>query len=286
MKTSNWIVYAAITTVFWGVWGAFIEIPEKAGFPATLGYCAWALSMIPCSLYALRLVGWRVEVSRSAVVNGSLIGLLGAGGQLILFKALETGPAYIVFPLISLSPVVTILFSCMFLKEKGSPRQWVGIFFSLVAIFILSYKDPTDHEALNLGWLFSSILVFFMWGAQGYYMKMANGSVSAESIFFYMTVSGLLFIPYAMYITDFSESINWGFSGAYSALLIQSLNAFGALMLVYAYRYGKAIVVSPVTASLAPIITVVISLLIYSVAPGILVSFGMILALVAVFLMA
>jgi drug/metabolite transporter (DMT)-like permease len=286
MKTSNWIIYAAITTIFWGVWGAFIEIPEKAGFPATLGYCAWALTMIPCALYALRLTAWRIDVSKSAVVYGALIGLLGAGGQLILFKALETGPAYIVFPLISLSPVITIVFSCVFLKEKGSTRQWIGIVFSLIAIFILSYKDPTDHEGLNFGWVVSSILVFFMWGAQGYYMKVANGTMNAESIFFYMAVSGLLFIPYAIYITDFSESINWGFSGAYSALLIQSLNAFGALMLVYAYRYGKAIVVSPVTAALAPIITVVISLLIYSVTPGILVSFGMVLALVAVFLMA
>jgi hypothetical protein len=33
-----WLFYALITTLFWGVWGAFIEIPEKSGFPATLGY--------------------------------------------------------------------------------------------------------------------------------------------------------------------------------------------------------------------------------------------------------
>ena len=42
MKTSiwtgkkAWFAFALITTVFWGIWGAFIEIPEKAGFPATL----------------------------------------------------------------------------------------------------------------------------------------------------------------------------------------------------------------------------------------------------------
>ncbi len=286
MKSSNWIIYAAITTIFWGVWGAFIEIPEKAGFPATLGYCAWALTMIPCALYALRLTRREIDTSRHAVMHGMLIGLLGAGGQLILFKALETGPAYIVFPLISLSPVITILFSCVFLKETGSRRQWTGIFFSLMAICILSYKDPTDHDGPHFGWLLSSVLVFFMWGAQGYCMKVANNTVDAESIFFYMTVSSLVLIPYAIYITDLSESINWGFSGVYSALLIQSLNAFGALMLVYAYRYGKAIVVSPLTAALSPIITVVISLLIYSVVPGIFVSAGMVLAFTAILLMA
>src|SRR5256885_9776784 len=33
-STKLWLFYAIITTVFWGIWGAFIEIPEKAGFPA------------------------------------------------------------------------------------------------------------------------------------------------------------------------------------------------------------------------------------------------------------
>lgn len=285
MKNSNWIMYAAITTVFWGVWGAFIEIPEKKGFPATLGYCAWALTMIPCTMYALRLIGWRIDLSRKAMLYGGLIGILGAGGQLILFKALETGPAYIVFPLISLSPVVTIIFSTIFLKERASLRHWTGIVLSLIAIFILSYKDSTGHSVDSYGWLFSAVTVFFMWGAQGYYMKVANDTVDAESIFFFMTMGSLLLIPYAIYTTDFSMSINWGLSGFYSALVIQSLNAFGALMLVYAYRFGKAIVVSPFTA-LSPIITVVISLIIYSVVPSLLVTSGMTLALVAIFLMA
>lgn len=285
MKSSNWIIYAAITTVFWGVWGAFIEIPEKAGFPATLGYCAWALTMIPCALYALKVAGWQIDTGRRSVVHGMLIGLLGAGGQLVLFKVLETGPAYIVFPLISLSPVVTIIFSTLFLKERGSLRQWSGIFLSLVAIFILSYQEPTGESVDDFGWVFSSVLVFLMWGAQGYFMKVANNTGAAESIFFFMTVSGLLFIPYAIYLTDFSGDINWGWSGVYAASLIQFLNAFGALMLVYAYRYGKAIVVSPVTA-LSPIITVVMSLFVYALIPGAFVSLGILLALVAIFLMA
>lgn len=55
-KTRSWLTYAIITTIFWGVWGALIEIPEKAGFPATLRYVVWALTMIPCAAIALYLV--------------------------------------------------------------------------------------------------------------------------------------------------------------------------------------------------------------------------------------
>jgi hypothetical protein len=57
----TWLLFALITTFTFGVWGAFIEIPEKAGFPATLGYSIWALTMIPCALVALRIAGWHLD---------------------------------------------------------------------------------------------------------------------------------------------------------------------------------------------------------------------------------
>ena len=47
---------------------------------------------------------------------------------------------------------------------------------------------------------------------------------------------------------------------------IQSLNSIGALTLVYAYRYGKAVIVSPME-GLSPMVTVLLSLIILSVIP-------------------
>jgi hypothetical protein len=64
------------------------------------------------------------------------------------------------------------------------------------------------------------------------------------------------------------------------------LNAIGALMLVYAFRYGKAIIVSPLTNAGAPVITIIISLSIYAVLPHYIIMSGMILAISAIFLMA
>ena len=119
-EKKNWLLYASVTAIFWGIWGAFIEIPEKAGFPATLGYVVWALTMIPCSFLALRFIKWKLEYNVRSIVLGSIIGLLGAGGQLLLFQALRDGPAYIVFPLISLFPILTIALSMILLKEKAT----------------------------------------------------------------------------------------------------------------------------------------------------------------------
>lgn len=111
MNKKLWLLYALITTISWGVWGAFIEIPEKAGFPATMGYIVWALTMVPCAIIALMVIKWKLETDLRSILLGSTIGFLGAGGQLLLFQALRDGPAYIVFPLISLFPVLTIFLS-------------------------------------------------------------------------------------------------------------------------------------------------------------------------------
>lgn len=286
MKAHLWLPFTLITLLFWGVWGALIEIPEQAGFPATLGYSVWALTMIPPALVAGINVRWRLDFTRRSVVHGLIIGLLGAGGQLVLFQALRMGPAYIVFPIISVSPLVTILLSATLLKEKATGRGWIGIALALVAILLLSYQEPDSGNVHGYLWLVLALGVFLAWGLQAFYLKVANNHMNAESIFFYMMLTGLALIPVALLMTDFSQPINWGIKGPYLMAAIQMLNSVGALCLVYAFRYGRAIIVSPLINAGAPVITILLSLISYAVVPHPVVASGIVLAVVAAFLMA
>ena len=88
-----------------------------------------------------------------------------------------------------------------------------------------------------------------------------------------------MFIPVAIFLTDFSGPVNCGLSGPWLAAVIQLLNAVGALFLVYAFRYGKAIVVSPLVNAGAPLLTSVISLAIAGSLPGSYKLAGIMLAL-------
>jgi hypothetical protein len=58
-----------------------------------------------------------------------------------------------------------------------------------------------------------------------------------------------------------------------------------ALCLVYAFRYGKAIIIAPMTTALSLVITVVISLAIYTVIPHTLIIAGILLAITSAVLM-
>ncbi|MEX1212526.1 MAG: DMT family transporter [Balneolaceae bacterium] len=281
-----WLLFALITTLFWGVWGALIEIPERAGFPATLSYVVWSLTMIPPSLVALKLIGWKLDKAPRSILLGMSVGLLGAGGQLILFQTLSIAPAYLVYPLISLSPVVTIMMAFFFLGERTHTLGWFGILAAMIAIPLLSWSPPEGAGGIEGGlWLFPALLVFLAWGLQAFIIKFANETMQAENIFFYMMLSALLMAPAAWWMTDWSEPIHWGFSGPGAAALIQSLNAIGALFLVYAFRYGKAMIVSPLCNAVAPVITIILSLAIYSVWPHPVPLTGMVLAILATFLL-
>ncbi len=102
----------------------------------------------------------------------------------------------------------------------------------------------------------------------------------------YTVITALALIPFAIWMTDFSLPINWGFEGPYLAAMIQVLNAIGFVCLVYAFRYGKAIIVSPMVNAMPPVITVIISLIIYQLIPHPVIIAGMVLAVIAALLLA
>lgn len=289
MNKKTGIFYAIITIVLWGVWGAFIEIPEKAGFPATLGYSVWALTMIPVALFAMHQVSWKLDNDRVSAAIGMAAGLMGCGGQLILFQCLRLGPAYIIFPIISLYPVVTIILSLIFLREKAGRNSWIGIVLALIAILLLSYQPPENTTMKGYVWLLLSMVVFLLWGVQAYLMKLGSSglksrTVKPESFTVYTMISAIVLIPFAILMTDVSQPINWGFHGLVAAAFIQSFNAVGYLFFAYSIRYGKAIIVVPLM-SLAPVVTVILSLIIYSVIPHPVIITGMILAFISIYIL-
>jgi drug/metabolite transporter (DMT)-like permease len=266
LNSRHWLGYALLTTAAWGVWGAFTGYPSEHGFPDTLTYVVWALTMLLPAAWALKKIGWRLKSDARSIALGMAIGLLGAGGQLILFHAVTIGPTYLIFPIVSLSPAVTIVLSFLLLGERTGKLGMAGILLALISLPLFDYSPETGTQ-FGL-WFFLSVAIMVAWGLQAYYIKLANATMDAESIFVYMTLSGLLLVPGAWLLTDFSKPVYLGLSGPYLAAGIQLLNAVGALLLVYAFRYGKAIVVSPLINAGAPLLTTAISLALAGEMPG------------------
>jgi drug/metabolite transporter (DMT)-like permease len=282
-NTRSWIFYAALLILFWGVWGAFSALPAtKYGYPDEMIYSIWALTMIIPAVFALR--GQRFDRRPRATVYGLLIGLTGAGGQLLLFQALTMGPAYLIFPIVSLSPAITVVMAMILLRERISKLAVVGLVAALAAIVLFSVTSASSDGSSG-PWLPLAILICVAWGVQAYFMrKTATIGVNEATTFGWMAISGLILIPFALFSlggipTDFPWQAPALTAGT------QLLNAVGALFLVMAFSRGKATIVAPTTNALAPALTIVVSLIAYQTLPTPYGAIGIVLALVGSTLM-
>lgn len=275
-KKHNWLLYAIITMVTWGIWGAF---SDQTTLPKTMVYVIWALSMIPCALAALVNIRFKLDVRTKPALLSLLVGLLGAGGQLVLFLALDYAPAYLVMPMISVAPIVTVLLSATFLKEKVSRLGVLGIVLAFVALVCFALPDNTDGAVSSWIWIVYASVVFIAWGVQAFVMKLANNNTpDAESVFVYMALSAVVLIPLALLMGKSSgEGVT--FPELTKVFFVQILNAVGAFTLVYANRYGKAMVIAPLADACAPVIMCVISLILYSAVPTVPQCIGIVAAI-------
>lgn len=265
-KKHNWLLYALITMVTWGVWGAF---SDQTSLPKNLIYVVWALSMVPCALAALINIKFKLDIRPKPALLSMAVGLLGAGGQLVLFLALDYAPAYLVMPMISVAPIVTVLLSALFLKERVSRLGILGIVLAFVALVCFALPDNTDGGAAKSWiWIVYASVVFICWGIQAFVMKLANNSTpDAESVFVYMAIAAVLMIPVALLMGDGTSMTAQGWGELTKVFFVQILNSIGAFTLVYANRYGKAMIVAPLADACAPVIMCVISLLLYAAVP-------------------
>jgi drug/metabolite transporter (DMT)-like permease len=275
-SSRSWIVYAGLLVLFWGVWGAFSGLPaSEYGYPDEMIYILWSFTMLIPAFFALRRD--RFDKRPVAAGYGLLIGLTGAGGQLLLFKALTIGPAYLIFPLISISPAITVLMALVILRERISRLAGLGVGAALLSIPLFSISGSGgDAEAGT--WVVLALLITLAWGVQAYFMKKAAiEGVNDGTTFAYMTISGLLLVPVALATMGSLPEAPW--QAPALTLVTQVLNAVGALFLVMALSRGKATIVAPTTNALAPVLTIALSLAIYQTLPSIYAALGMILAI-------
>jgi uncharacterized membrane protein len=216
-------------------------------------YAVWAVSMVIPTGIVLR--GAEIDRRPLAVGYGLAIGLTGAGGQLLLLRALALGPAYLIFPVVALSPAITVILAVVLLRERIHPVATVGVVMTLVAAVLLGYS-PGSPASPTGGWM---------------------PLVGDVTSFAYMTLCGLLLVPVALLMTGDSQ-LGYPWQAPVLAAGTQLLNAIAALFMVMTLSRGKAALVVPVTSALSPVLTTVLSLAAYQHVPSAVVALGILLA--------
>ena len=132
-----WMLSALVTLLAWGVWGFFSKLASTYTRPRqTLLF--QVAGVMAVGLVVLSLERFRIDWSPQGFGWSFAAGFVNFIGFLFFFAAVEKGKVSTVIAMSSLYPVVTIVLSILFLQEKISAREGLGIVCALLAGFLLA----------------------------------------------------------------------------------------------------------------------------------------------------
>ena len=191
----------------------------------------------------------------------TLTGVLGGSGNVALYKALQIGgEGSVVVPLTGMYPLVTVVLARVLLKERLNRIQTLGIGLALVAIYLFSPRESlgatvTWRSAFS-AWMMYGLIALVLFGVACITMKFATRYISDELSTIFYTLGYILLaivIIVAGSVAWHVSMKNWGL-GVFVGLLMNG----ATLTLFVAYRWGKASIVTPLTA-LYPLVTVLLA---------------------------
>lgn len=141
----HWMVYASIAIALWGICGLFMKLGTN---------CLSARSMVIWVTVGFLLMVplmWRMTtlhgLSLGIVSVGLMGGLANGLGNWAVFLCLEKGAkASVAIPLTALYPLFTVVLATVFLKERPTGLQWIGIALALAAGAMLSYEGTNEAQ--------------------------------------------------------------------------------------------------------------------------------------------
>src|SRR2546425_11602785 len=129
---ADWVYYSLLAIVFWGFVGLFQKLGASRISADSL--LVWLMAGYILTLPYLLATDDIFTLSSRDIFVGVLGGITNGLGSWSLFAALENGAkASVAIPLTALYPLLTILLAVVFLAERLTPLQGVGILFAIVA---------------------------------------------------------------------------------------------------------------------------------------------------------
>jgi transporter family protein len=254
-----WLTWTLVTLLSWGIWAVLAKglgdtlTPEQSQALSTLG-------MLP--IFAPLAMMKRTPLHQASG-TGLLLALVGGIvtclGNIAYYSALARGEKVAaIVSLTALYPLVTIWLAVVVLRERLNGVQVAGVMLSFVAIWLFNIQSDGGFLSATIVY---AVLPIVLWGLSGFLQKVATNYLSAENaalvyLSAFVPVGIVLAVrePWPAVITPRTWAL---------VIAVGFFLAFGNFAVLAAFaRGGKAAVIAPL-ASLYPIISVPIAVLVF-----------------------
>jgi len=136
----HWTIYAGVAILLWGINGLFMKLgtnrvsARSMVIWVTVGFVV----LLPWMWKLTSLAGLSTKVLMVGLIAGAVNGL----GNWAVFACLERGAkASVAIPLTALYPLCTIALAMVFLRERPTGLQWIGIALAVAGGAMLSRES-------------------------------------------------------------------------------------------------------------------------------------------------
>ena len=135
----HWMVYASVAIVLWGINGLFMKLGTNRVSARSM--VIWVTVGFVVLLPFLWTTTTLSDLSTRLIFVGLIAGAVNGLGNWAVFACLEKGAkASVAIPLTALYPLCTVALATVFLKERPTVLQWIGIALAVAAGAMLSYE--------------------------------------------------------------------------------------------------------------------------------------------------
>lgn len=139
IKVPDWLIYALICSLLYGLWGFFGNLATKyVDCQTAFVYEAiGAILMTFLILFQTKSFSFQGDVR--GILFAALVGVCGTVASLVFFIALGKGEVANVVSVTSIYPLITIVLSALFLKEAITLSQMLAVLFAIIAVILSAY---------------------------------------------------------------------------------------------------------------------------------------------------
>jgi transporter family protein len=133
------IAYPLIAVTTWGLWAFLPKIATRYISPAS-AMIYEVLAGILMAVIVLRVSKPEISVKQRGSIYAFINGVIGYVGVLFYIYAISGQDAILIAPIAPLSgtfPVVTLVLGAVFLKERFSIPNYVGILLAFGAVYLI-----------------------------------------------------------------------------------------------------------------------------------------------------
>ena len=188
-----------LANLFWA--GNYIIGKNLVGFidPIWITFLRWFFASIILLIISKKIENPSFESIKKNLVKLTMMGILGIMGyNITLYTALNYTSSLNASLINSLNPVVLLILSFLFLREKMSITKWIGIFISLIGVLIILTKS--DIAILKtLSFNFGDVLMIIAilsWGAYTIVIKKLVDIKSFTATAYSGLISVVLMTPF------------------------------------------------------------------------------------------